>query len=58
MRLVTFAGVCKELGEGQYAANETTHLIVTGGMSAGVRYSYAFFLPLDMIRLILALGLI
>lgn len=39
MRLVTFAGVCEEVGEGQYAANEITNLIVTGGMSAGVKFS-------------------
>lgn len=38
MRLVTYAGVCDEVGENTYAATETTRLINTPGLSGAEKH--------------------
>lgn len=38
MRLVTYAGVCDEVGDGMYAGNEMTRLITTPGLSGGEKH--------------------
>jgi len=38
MRLVTFVGVVDEVGQSEYAANETTHLINTPAMTGGEKH--------------------
>lgn len=43
MRLVTLVGVCDEVGDGVYAATETTNLINTPGMSGGERHQFVLF---------------
>ena len=40
MRLVTNAGVCDEVGENIYAANDMTRLITTPGISGGEKHQY------------------
>ncbi len=40
MRLVTWAGVCDEAAESEYAANDMTHLINTPAMSGGEKHQY------------------
>lgn len=40
MRLVTFVGVCDEVSENEYAANDATYLINTPGLSGGEKHQY------------------
>ncbi len=38
MRLVSFVGIVDEVGPSQYAANATTHLIITPAMIGGEKH--------------------
>ena len=38
MRLVTYCGVCDEVGENEYAATEATYLINTPGLSGAEKH--------------------
>ncbi|KAL8705630.1 MAG: hypothetical protein Q9201_001267 [Fulgogasparrea decipioides] len=49
MRLVTWAGVCDEVGERQYRATEATHLITTPGLAGGEKHHYDLFFPVGAI---------
>ncbi len=40
MRLVTYAGYCDEVGEGEYAANEVTYLANTPAMTGAERHQF------------------
>ena len=46
MRLVTYCGVCDEVGESEYAANGATQLIITPGLSGGQRHHFDLFFPI------------
>ena len=48
MRLVTFVGVCDEVGETEYAANVTTYLINTPGMSGGEKHQFVFSVHVNL----------
>lgn len=55
MRLVTYVGVCDEVGESEYGANETTHLINTPALSGGERHQFvAYVLLMPFITLSLS----
>ena len=45
MRLVTYCGVCDEVGENTYAGNEMTRLITTPGLSGGEKHQYVCLPP-------------
>lgn len=51
MRLVTFVGVCDEVGDGVYAATETTKLICTRGLSGGEKHQLVLVRPFALILL-------
>lgn len=40
MRLVTYVGICDEVGESEYAANEVTYLFNTPGMTGAERHQF------------------
>ncbi|KAL9045006.1 MAG: hypothetical protein Q9214_001897 [Letrouitia sp. 1 TL-2023] len=46
MRLVTYCGICNEVGESQYSANEATDLINTPGLNGGEKHHYDLFFPI------------
>ncbi|KAL9610133.1 MAG: hypothetical protein Q9167_005153 [Letrouitia subvulpina] len=46
MRLVTYCGICNEVGESQYSANEATHLINSPGLGGGEKFHYDLFFPI------------
>lgn len=46
MRLVSFAGICDEVGENTYAGTEMTRLIATPGLSGGEKHHYDLLFPI------------